>query len=667
LGNVINIASQRRSDIEGLRALAVLLVVAYHYGIEQFAGGFIGVDVFFVISGFLITKLLIDEADRDGKVRLSNFWARRIRRIIPMSLLVVVVTVIAGLYMLEPGRARELATVALGAVGFSANFVLYFTTDTYLSGVTPPSPLQHYWSLAIEEQFYLVWPLILFGVIKFGRTYWKAWLAGLVVVIGGASLAFSIVTTPSNPGAGYYFPHARIWEILAGSGLALFGVRILRLPTWLRAIIGWLGLGTIIWSAVSFNSETIFPGSAALFPVLGTVAVLVAVGTSWGPEKLLSIAPAQHIGAWSYSLYLWHWPVLVLVEARFGTPSGLAKLWLVIASVLLSAATYTYVEQPTRRHQWLISRPWRSLTAGAVAIAVGLTAGVVVFAVAPRLDTRSEALATIAVPSENEPTSGGLVRPSTKIAVSTSTTVMRARNEVDVLLLGDSTMAALRWYEQGAVGLVGFNYVLDVESCRKIADWPCFGREFRTPKNAVRALEEFEGPLDYVVLMAGYDSSVNRMNDELNRIINAARTKNVKLIFLDFTESLKFPAPGSRGKRSVYADFNEILRDVVAKDGTNNLVIVNWNSFSSGRASWFRRDGIHLTIEGALALGWFISHVVANVADNSCPFTENYPCAIPAMIDPRIDLMNRFNVVYTETKCYEDGAKRKRVCTQDDR
>ena len=270
-------------------------------------------------------------------------------------------------------------------------------------------------------------------------------------------------------------------------------------------------------------------------------------------------------------------------------------------------------------------------------------------------------------PSVDEPTSGGLMRPSTKIAVSTSTTVMRARNEVDVLLLGDSTMAALRWFEQGTVGLVGFNYVLDVESCRKIADWPCFGREKRTPKNAVRTFQEFEGPLDYVVLMAGYDSSVKRFDDELEIIINATRTKNVKLLVLDFKESLKFPAAGSRGKRSVYADFNEILREVVAKDDTNNLVLVKWNSFSSGRASWFRRDGIHLTIEGAVALGWFISHVVANVADNQCPFTESYPCLIPAMIDPRIDLMKMFNVEYTNIKCYEDGAKRKRVCTNSDR
>lgn len=643
------------------------LVVAYHAGVERLPGGFVGVDVFFVISGYLITKLLIDEADRDGNIQLGQFWARRMRRILPMSLLVVVVTTVAGLFMLEPGRARELATVALGAVGFCANFVLYFTTDNYLSGVRPPSPLQHYWSLAIEEQFYLIWPLILFGVIKFGRTRWKAWLAGVVVVIGGASLAYSIIVTPSHREVGFYLPHARIWEILVGAGLALFGTNVFRIPVMLRTVAGWLGLIFILWSAVSFNSETVFPGSAALLPVLGTVAVLAAVETAWGPQKVLSIAPAQRVGAWSYSIYLWHWPVLVLVESRFGLQSGLGKLALVYVCVLLSVASYTFVEQPTRRHAWLAFRPWRSLTAGAVAISVGLTGGVVLFAVAPRLDARSAALGSPAVSFEDITPSVGNANSSTQITVPPSAVVAPSRKDVDVLLLGDSTMAALRWFEQGNVSLVGFNYTLDAESCRRISYPSCFGREKRTPKNAVHALEDFEGPLDYVVLMAGYDSSVQRVGEEFKRIAATARAKDVTLIILSYRESLKFPSPGSRGKRSIYADFNKILRDVVAEEGSQDLFIADWNSFSWGRTEWFSRDGIHLSIEGAVALGWFISNVVASVADNPCPFTETYPCPFPGMLDPRIELMTRFNVTDTDVQCYEDGAKRKRVCTRDRR
>lgn len=662
-----NIASQRRGDIEGLRALAVLLVVAYHAGVGQFPGGFIGVDVFFVISGFLITKLLIDEASRDGIIDLRQFWARRIRRIIPMSLLVIVVTVVFGLFMLEPGRVRELATVALGAVGFLANFVLHYTTDTYLSGVTPPSPLQHYWSLAVEEQFYLVWPLILFGVIKVGRSRWKSWLAGVVVVIGGASLIFSIVITPTQRGVGYYMPHARIWEILAGSGLALLGANIFKVPVWLRSVVGWLGLLCILWSAVAFSAETVFPGFAALLPVLGTVAVLAAVETSWGPQKVLQIAPAQSIGAWSYSLYLWHWPVLVLAEARFGMLSGSARAWLVVASVLLSVVSYTYVEQPIRRHAWLSLHSLRSLTAGAVAVSLGLTGGVILLAVAPRLDARSQVLATATQSPAVESSSGGLVRPSTNGTMSESIKVMPTRKKVDALLLGDSTMAALRWFEQGTVSLTGFNYRVDAESCRSIAGWSCYGREYRTPKNAVRTLEEFEGLLDYVVLMAGYDNSVKRVGEELRRIIETAKIRDVKLIILNYKESLKFPSPGSRGKRSIYADFNAILRDVAVEGGSNHVIIADWNSFSWGKSNWFQTDGIHLNVEGAVALGLYISHVVASVSDNPCPFTENYPCPFPEMIDPRIDLMKEFNVEYTKVHCYEDGASRKRVCTLDRR
>ena len=655
----IRTTSDRRGDIEGLRALAVGLVIAYHYGLDQLPGGFIGVDVFFVISGFLITKLLIDEANQTGKISFSNFWARRIRRIVPMSFAVIVVTVIAGLYLLNSEQARQLAAVALGAMGFSANFVLYFTTEPYLSGVTLPSPLQHYWSLAIEEQFYLLWPFIFFGALRISPKHWKAILTFFVVVIGLASLTFSIATTSSNPSAGYYFPHTRIWELLAGAGLALAGASIFRVATPLRAIVGWVGLGSIIWSAVSFDSQTVFPGAAALIPVLATTAVIAAGGAQWGPSKLLSIAPAKRIGAWSYSLYLWHWPVLILTEYRFGTLSGWIKLLLLSATILLSATTYSMIEQPFRRHRWLSARSGRTLAAGTVAIAIGLSSGVVVFATSNQSNAPLNDVASTETPLQVEPPPGDNTQQLPKLE--------RTENAVNALLLGDSTMAALRWFEQGSVGLSGFSYVLDAESCRKIADPSCAGREKRTPKTAVQTVADFEGPLDYIVFMGGYDSSVKRFKTELQSFIQAAKDKDTKVIFLDFKESLEFPAPGSRGKRSIYAEFNEILREVVAKEQADDLFLVEWNLFSSGRPNWFRRDGIHLTLEGAVALGWLISHAVANGADNKCPFTDTYPCTIPTALDSGYDLMKIFDVAFTKTKCYEDGLSRERVCTTVDR
>mgnify|MGYP000621805263 CR=1 FL=1 len=150
-----------RPDIDSLRALAVIPVVFYHAGFSLFAGGYIGVDVFFVISGFLITQLLIDEAGERNSIDLRNFWARRARRILPMSILVALATVIAGLFMLEPGKVRDLSAIGLGALGFCTNIVLFFRTSDYLSGVTAPSPLRHFWSLAVEEQFYVIIPLLL--------------------------------------------------------------------------------------------------------------------------------------------------------------------------------------------------------------------------------------------------------------------------------------------------------------------------------------------------------------------------------------------------------------------------------------------------------------------------------------------------------------------------
>ncbi len=320
-----------------MRALAVGLVVLNHAGVPWLSGGYIGVDVFFVISGFLITQLLIDEAGESSSIDLRNFWARRARRILPMSILVTLATVVAGLFMLEPGKIRELSAVGLGALGFCANIVLFFRTSDYLSGVTAPSSLRHFWSLAVEEQFYLLWPVVVFGAVKYGKANWKKWLVGVGVVAGAASLITSILITKGHPGAGYYLPYSRFWEISAGALLALAGARFDKFPNLVRAIGGWIGLVAIVVAAVIFSEKTVFPGYAALLPIVATVLMLVAGSAKFGPISLLSIDPLQLLGARSYSLYLWHWPLLVLIEARFGTPSAWGKAWIVVAALVLSA------------------------------------------------------------------------------------------------------------------------------------------------------------------------------------------------------------------------------------------------------------------------------------------------------------------------------------------
>jgi peptidoglycan/LPS O-acetylase OafA/YrhL len=646
----------RRTDIEGMRALAVGLVVLNHAGVPWLSGGYIGVDVFFVISGFLITQLLIDEAGERNSIDLRNFWARRARRILPMSILVTLVTVVAGLFMLEPGKVRDLSAVGLGALGFCTNIVLFSQTSDYLSGVTAPSSLRHFWSLAVEEQFYLLWPLVVFTAVKYGKVNWRKWLLGVGVVGGLASLITSVLITKGHPGAGYYLPYSRFWEISAGALLALAGSRFDKIPNVARAVGGWIGLVAVIASAVMFSESTIFPGYAALLPVVATVFVLVAGSAKFGPVSLLSLEPMQSLGARSYSLYLWHWPLLVLIEARFGTPSAWGKAWIVVAALVLSAISYRAIEQPVRHNTWLSANSIRSLVAAGVALSLSLSAVVVLFAIAPKIDAGAMQMAEMEAAREaaisGDSGNGQSVLPAVK--------------PVNVLLLGDSTMAGLRWFEDGTKSLQGFTYTLDAESCRRISEWSCYGREKRTPKNVVSVLKNSTETFDAVVLMAGYDSSAKRIGDEYKDLIDVVRTKNLKMIVITYKESLYFPAPGSRGKRSVYAEFNAVVRDIVARD-PQHFALADWNAYSAGQKSWFRPDGIHLNIDGTLALGAFISTAVAENTDNPCPFASAYPCSYANNLPQATDFLTEFNVADTEMHCYEDGDSRRKVCTTDRR
>jgi hypothetical protein len=229
-------------------------------------------------------------------------------------------------------------------------------------------------------------------------------------------------------------------------------------------------------------------------------------------------------------------------------------------------------------------------------------------------------------------------------------------------LIGDSTMAALRWYEDGSKSLKGFRYTLDAESCRRISEWSCYGREYRTPSNVLTKLTEYSKPVDLIVLMAGYDSSVRKIADEYTKLFSLIRTKNVPVVMLTYKESLRFPAPGSRGKKSVYAEFNIALREAVKADASGLISLAEWNAYSAGQTSWFESDGIHLTLTGALALGAFISTSVATATDNPCPYASAYPCETRNNIKQSTDFLARFNVKDTNLQCYEDGGNRKKVC-----
>ncbi len=349
-------AGSFRPDVQGLRAVAVLLVVLYHARLPGLSGGYVGVDVFFVISGFLITQLLARELTTTGRIAFGQFYARRVRRILPASFLVLAVTAVVGMAVMSPLRtAGFLRTVA--ATAFYASNILFAQQGTDYLAELDPSPLQHYWSLAVEEQFYLLWPLALVVAWRLGRRSVSSLLAACAV---GCTVSFglSVLLTPVRPPWAFFLLPTRAWELGVGALVALAAARLRPV---LRAtpVLALAGAVLVLGSAVVFDEHTPFPGAAAVVPVAGTALVLLA-GTAVrrGPVALvLSTRPAQTLGELSYSIYLWHWPLLVLVEIRLAHHVSLwASLLLAAVSVPLAALTYRYVEQPARHARALVTR-----------------------------------------------------------------------------------------------------------------------------------------------------------------------------------------------------------------------------------------------------------------------------------------------------------------------
>ncbi|MBZ5738604.1 acyltransferase family protein [Nocardioides mangrovi] len=345
-----------RLDIQGLRCVAVGAVVADHAGVRHLAGGYVGVDVFLVVSGFLITSLLLREADRDGRISLRGFYARRARRILPAATVVLVAVAIYSASELSYVRTVRVLDDVRWAAAFLANVHFARSGTDYFSAGLPPSPVQHYWSLAVEEQFYLVWPALIAALLLVARRRRIASPRRLVAaVLAGccaASLTWSVVHTASAPTAAFFSSLARAWELGAGALLALAATRLLLLPRLARHCLALAGLVAIGLAMTTYDATTALPGYHALVPVLGTVAVLAAgVGSEpVGVARVLSVRPMTWIGDLSYSLYLWHWPVLVLAGARLGhRRTGVETAVLLLAVLALAAASYYLVENPVRR------------------------------------------------------------------------------------------------------------------------------------------------------------------------------------------------------------------------------------------------------------------------------------------------------------------------------
>lgn len=358
-------SDNRIRALEGLRAIAVLLVILYHAELGV-PGGYIGVDVFFVISGFLITSILVTERRTTGRTSVRAFYGRRARRLIPASGLVTLSTLVAGWFVLDPIARRELSTDSLWASLFAANIRLARTGAEYLTTVDIPSALQHYWSLAVEEQFYFLWPLILVAAWRVMRGNKHA-VTIVVSVIVVASFAACVRLTPTNPVWAYFAPWTRAWEMAAGGLLAVATTSSRRRAlSWFDAnALGITGIVVIVGCAFLYDDSTTFPGWASLGPVIGTIAVIAQITAHTSVNSVLGMRGMTWIGERSYSLYLWHWPLLTLASVRFDGLSAQHRAVALVATVVLAALTFSLVENPVRHSPLLVRHAHLSLAVGA--------------------------------------------------------------------------------------------------------------------------------------------------------------------------------------------------------------------------------------------------------------------------------------------------------------
>lgn len=355
-----------RPDIQGLRALAVLAVVLYHAGVPYVSGGYVGVDVFFVISGFLITGQLMREIERTGRIHFWHFYANRMRRLIPPAALVLLLTLVVARTIGSPFQFKQIAQHALYTAGYVLNYRLASEGVDYQNANGPESPLQHFWSLAVEEQFYFIWPVLLMVCVWMARRYATQAVTLACLAVVGVSLYFSVTLTASDGPLAYFALHTRAWELAAGALLALAALRLSRQPAWTSVLLSWSGVAAIVGCTFVMTDDTAFPGSAAIWPVAGACAIIAAGcrKTSGSAEILLDRRPMQGIGAVSYSWYLWHWPVIILAPFAFGKElNWMTNVELMILALWVATLSYWIIENPTRRTQ-LRKMVWTSVGLG---------------------------------------------------------------------------------------------------------------------------------------------------------------------------------------------------------------------------------------------------------------------------------------------------------------
>jgi peptidoglycan/LPS O-acetylase OafA/YrhL len=418
-----------RPDIEGLRGFTLLAILGFHAEVPGVGGGFVGPDVFFIISGFVITGQLWREVSTTGTIKLRPFYGARARRLLPVSAAIGVVIVIASAILLPPLQARPVVGDGIACALYVGNYWFILRGVNYFATHVPPSPFQHYWTLGVEEQFYLLWPPMIIGLAWFIRrrarrrsdttvTPAKRPYLVLLTLITVVSFALSLVATYVVPAAAYFSLPTRAWDLSIGGLVALTAEHWRRLTPRSAAITGWAGLALLLLACNQLTSATRYPGTAALLPMLGTALVLGAgcALPSLGCGRVLAWSPMRAIGRLSYSWYLWHWPFLVLAPAVLGHPLGLAgRLAMVLLSGGAGVLTLRFLENPLRYAPSLRRSPLRSIAVGGLATAVAACVGVAILERIPNSVGHGARLATMTINAMPRPEGDSIEAYDTEI------------------------------------------------------------------------------------------------------------------------------------------------------------------------------------------------------------------------------------------------------------
>ncbi|MEL6603465.1 MAG: acyltransferase family protein [Cyanobacteria bacterium J06614_10] len=641
-----------RPDIEGLRAIAILLVLAYHARVPGFQGGYIGVNIFFVLSGYLITWLLLNEAQNTGRIDLVRFYSRRARRLLPALLVVFVVTIAFSTLIYAPFEQIDLATAALATATYLSNVHFAYTAVDYLGAAPETNPLLHTWSLSLEEQFYLVWPVFVMlaaGIFvrktlfsqqrklppelanpKISRSRVLIWMVSITIL----SFLLSLHWTETKQSWAFFLSPSRTWEFSMGA-LGILVPPLFQRHSHLRTVSGWLGILGIALAATLFNELTPFPGFAALLPCISTLLVLRACTTS-PPEvssptllsRFLSWRVFQNIGRVSYAWYLWHWPILVFAQAIAPGSPLIVRIGLVLVAWLLAEATYGLVENPVRHNSFLAKKPIRSFSLGlfitviSIFLSVGWMQTAKAQAEAPNQLQYTRARRDIPIVYQN----GCHVSFFSDTPQLEGCTLAEPVSNIDrpaVVLVGDSHAA--QWYAPLAqlAETKGWALTSMTKAACPYVDIPKFlpvlGRDYSEcptwQQKTLEAIQTLNPDLVIVTSWTNQPFSREEWITGTDRMMEALSTNSQHVVALKDTPSLEFDAPIclARQDRWFFSKFkaapcqlkipetpeeqvqsaNEAL--TLAADKYENVVLVDMNPYVCDQAVCdLKRDGLIL-------------------------------------------------------------------------